>query len=60
MICSVRGEDKNAQAKRISVRISERKRPLGKPRRSSKNITKMDLTEIMREGMDWIQLARIE
>jgi hypothetical protein len=53
---SRRGEKRNAY--RISVGNLERKRPLGKPRRSREDNIKMDLREIGWDGMDWIDLAQ--
>jgi hypothetical protein len=35
----------------------EGKRPLGRPRRRSEDIIKMDVREIGLGGMDWIDLA---
>jgi hypothetical protein len=37
---------------------SEGKRPLGRPRSSSKNNIEMDLQEEGCEGMDWIDVAQ--
>jgi hypothetical protein len=37
---------------------SERKRPLGRPRRRWVDNIKMDLGEIGRDGRDWIELAQ--
>jgi hypothetical protein len=36
----------------------EGKRPLGRPRRRWDDNTKMDLQEVGREGMDWIDVAQ--
>jgi hypothetical protein len=36
----------------------EGKRPLGRPRRRWVDNIKMDLREIGRDGMDWIELAQ--
>jgi hypothetical protein len=36
----------------------EGKRPLGRPRRRWVNNIKMDLREIVWDGMDWIDLAQ--
>jgi hypothetical protein len=36
----------------------ERKRPLGRPRRRWVDNIKVDLREIERDGMDWIDLAQ--
>jgi hypothetical protein len=49
------GERRNAY--RILVRKPEGRRPLGRPRRRWVNNIKMDLREIGRDGMDWIDLA---
>jgi hypothetical protein len=35
----------------------EGKRPLGRPRYRRENIIKMDLSETVWEGMDWIYLT---
>jgi hypothetical protein len=37
---------------------SERKRPLGRPRRRWEDNIKMDLQEVGYEDMDWIELAQ--
>jgi hypothetical protein len=42
------------------MRKPEGKRPLGRPRRRWVNNIKMELREIGRGGMVWIDLARIE
>jgi hypothetical protein len=42
---------------RILVGKPERKRPLGRPRRRWEDNTEIDLREIGRGGMDWIDLA---
>ena len=42
---------------RVLVRKPEKKRPLGRPRRSWENI-KMDLQEVGCEGMYWIDVAQ--
>jgi hypothetical protein len=34
------------------------KRPLGRPRRRWEDDIKMDLMEVVREGVDWIHLAQ--
>jgi hypothetical protein len=44
-------------AYRVLVRISEGKRPLGRPRRSWKDHTRMYLHEVGWEGMDSTELA---
>jgi hypothetical protein len=54
--CSTNGEKMNAR--RILMGKSERKRPLGKPRRRWVNNNKMVLKEIGWSGMDWIDLAQ--
>jgi hypothetical protein len=45
-------------AYKISVEKLEGTRPLGKPRRKWDDNIKMDLKEIVYEGIDWIYLAR--
>jgi hypothetical protein len=45
-------------AYRILVRKSEGKRPLGKPRRRWTDNIKMDLQEVGRGVMDWIDVTR--
>jgi hypothetical protein len=42
---------------RIFVGKSERKRPLGRPKRRWEDNIKMDLYELECGGMDWIDLA---
>jgi hypothetical protein len=42
---------------RVLVRKSERKKPLGRPRRRWEDI-KMDLQEVKCRGMEWIELAQ--
>jgi hypothetical protein len=42
----------------IWVGNSERKRPLGRPRRRWEFNIRMDLSSIGREGVDWIHLAQ--
>jgi hypothetical protein len=54
--CSTNGEKRNAY--RILVGNSERKRPLGRPRRRCVENIKMDLREIGWDGSDWIDLAQ--
>jgi hypothetical protein len=51
------GEKRNAY--RILVGKPEGKRPLGRPRSRWVNNIKMDLREIGRDGMDWIDLAQV-
>jgi len=43
---------------RVLVRKSERKRPLGRPRRRWEDNIKMHLQEVGCGGADWIELAR--
>jgi hypothetical protein len=43
----------------ILVGKPEGKRPLGRPRRRWMDNIKMDLREIGRGGMDWIDLAQV-
>ena len=43
---------------RVLVGKPEGKRPLGRPRRRWEDNIKMDLQEVGREGMDWIELAQ--
>jgi hypothetical protein len=50
------GETRNAYT--ILVGKPEGKRPLGRPRRRWVDNNKMDLREIGRDGMDWIELAQ--
>jgi hypothetical protein len=45
-------------AYRILVGMPEGKRPLGRPRRRWVNNFKMDLREIVQDGIDWIDLAQ--
>jgi hypothetical protein len=45
-------------AYRILLGKPEGKRPLGRPRRRLVNSVKMDLREIGRDGMDWLDLAQ--
>jgi hypothetical protein len=42
---------------RVLVGKPEGKRPLGRPRRRREDNIKMDLQEVGRGGMDWIELA---
>ena len=42
---------------RVLVGRPEGKRSLGRPRRSWEDNIKMDLQEVGRRGMDWIELA---
>jgi hypothetical protein len=50
------GEKMNAYM--ILVGMSEGKRPLGTPRKRSVDNSKIDLSEIIWDGMDWIDLAQ--
>jgi hypothetical protein len=50
------GEKRNAY--RLLVGKPEGKRPLGRPRRRWVNYIKMNLLEIGRDGVDWIDLAQ--
>jgi hypothetical protein len=43
---------------KVLVGKPERKRPLGRPRRRWENNIRMDLQEVVCEGMDWINLAQ--
>jgi hypothetical protein len=43
---------------RVLVGKPERKRPLERPRRRWEDNIKMDLQEVGRRGMDWIELAK--
>ena len=43
---------------RVLVGKPEGKRPLGRPRRKWKDNIKMDLQEVGREGMDWIDVTQ--
>jgi hypothetical protein len=49
--------EEKRNAYRILVGKSERKIPLGRPRRRWVDNIKMDLREIGWDGMDWIDLA---
>jgi hypothetical protein len=49
---------KKRNAYRLLVGNPEGKRPLGRPRRRWVDNIKMDLREIGRDGMDWIDLAQ--
>jgi hypothetical protein len=53
--CSTNGEKRNAY--RILVGQPEGKRPLGRPRRRWVDNVKLDLREIERDGVDWIDMA---
>jgi hypothetical protein len=54
--CSTNGKKRNAY--RILVGKPKRKRPLGRPRRTSVDNKKMDPGEIGWGGMDWFDLAQ--
>jgi len=43
---------------RVLVGKPERKRQLGRPRRRREDKIKMDLQEVGRGGMEWIELAQ--
>jgi hypothetical protein len=45
-------------AYKILVEKCEGKRPLGRPRRRWEDNIRMDLREIVWEGMDWLYLAQ--
>jgi hypothetical protein len=51
-------KDEKRNAYRILVGKPEEKRPLGRPRGRWVDNIKMDLTEIERGGMDWIDLTQ--
>jgi hypothetical protein len=55
-VCSTNGKKRNAY--KILVGKSERKTPLGRPRRRWVDYIKIDLREIGGGGMDWIYLAQ--
>jgi hypothetical protein len=50
------GEKRGAY--RVLVGRSEGRRPLGRPRRRWEDNIKMDLREVGRVGMNWIELAQ--
>jgi hypothetical protein len=54
--CSTNGKKRNAY--RILVGKQEGKRPLGRPRRRWNDNIKMDLGEIVWDGIHWINLAQ--
>ena len=54
--CSTYGEERGVY--RVLVGKPKRKRPLGKPRLRWEYSTKMDLQEVGRWGMDWMDLAQ--
>jgi hypothetical protein len=54
--CSTNGEKRNAY--RILVAKPGSKRPLGRPRRRWVDNIKMDLREIGRDGVNWIDLSQ--
>jgi hypothetical protein len=45
---------------RVLVGKPEGKRPLGRPRRRWEDNIKMDLQEVGRGGMEWIDLAEVK
>jgi hypothetical protein len=49
---------KRRGAYRILVGRPEGRRPLGRPRRKWEDNIKMDLQEVVWEGMDWIDMAQ--
>jgi hypothetical protein len=53
--CSPNGEKRNAY--RLLVRKTERKRPLGRPRRRLVDNIKINILEISWGDVDWIGLA---
>jgi hypothetical protein len=55
--CSTNGEE--AECIRILVGKPEGKRPLGRPIRRWEDNIKMNLREIGRDGMDWIDVAQV-
>jgi hypothetical protein len=54
--CSTNGEKRNAY--RILMGKPEEKKQLGRSRRKWVNNIKMDLKEIVWDGIDWIDLAQ--
>jgi hypothetical protein len=56
MACSTNGEKRNAY--RMLVKKPEGKRPLSRPRRRWVDNIKLDLREIRRGCMNWIDLAQ--
>jgi hypothetical protein len=46
------------KAYRILVGKPEGKRPLGRPRRRSVDNIKMDVREVGRDGVDWMDMAQ--
>jgi hypothetical protein len=54
--CSLDGEGRGVY--RVLVEKPERKRSLGRPRRRWEDNIKMDLQEVGRGTMDWIELAQ--
>ena len=55
--CSAYGGEKRC-IKGFLVGKPEEKRPLGRLRRSGEDNMKMDLQEVGRGGLDWIELAQ--
>jgi len=56
MACSAYGDRRGVF--RVLVGKSERKIPLGRPRRKWEDNNKMDLQEVGCGGMDWMELAQ--
>jgi hypothetical protein len=54
--CSTNGEKRNTY--RLLIGKPERKRPLGRPRHRWVDTIKMDLGEIGKGSMNWIDLAK--
>jgi hypothetical protein len=54
--CSTNVKKRNAY--RILVRKPERKRPLGRQRRRWLDNIKMELREILCDGMDWVDVTQ--
>jgi hypothetical protein len=55
-VCRTNGERRNAY--RLLVGKPEGRTPLGRPRRRWVDNIKMDLREMRRDGMDWIDLVQ--
>jgi hypothetical protein len=53
--CSTNGEKRNAC--RILVEKPKRKRPIGRPKHRWVDNIRLDLGEIGRDGMDWIDVT---
>jgi hypothetical protein len=56
--CSTRGGEERRGVYKVLIGRPEGNRPLGRPRRSWENNTKMDLREIGIDGANWIRLAQ--